>query len=144
MLNIFDFRCRYAMLLNVMNFSIGLLLSILIPQVFIVKPSPLPLSLPSNNVVLRYAQADLGAENVNLNDFNLQGRFGNETSFEIFKDANKGLVMTNTTSQAAGIFLKEQLAADTTSPGFSTYYVMNVYRIGSSPADGYVFVIAAN
>lgn len=144
MLNIFDFRCRYAILFDVMNFSFSLLLSILIPQVFIVKPSPLTISLPSNNVVLRYAQADLGSETVDLSDFNLQGRFGNETPFTINKDVNKGLVMTNTTSQAAGIFLKEQLAADTTSPGFSTYYVMNVYRIGTTPADGYVFVIAAN
>lgn len=127
-----------------MNLFFGVLLSILIPQVLIIKPNPLPISLPSNDVVLRYAQADLGSENVDLNDFNLQGRFGNGNPFAVNKDPNKGLVMTNTTSQAAGIFLKEQLAADTTSPGFSTYYVMNVYRIGTSPADGYVFVIAAN
>ena len=144
MLNIFDFHCRYAILFDVMNFYFGVLLSILIPQVSIVKPTPLPISLPSNDVVLRYAQADLGAENVDLNDFNLQGRFNNGSTYPISRDSNKGLVMTNTTAQAAGIFLKEQLAADTTSPGFSTYYVMNVYRIGTSPADGYVFVIAAN
>ncbi len=127
-----------------MNFSLGVLLSILIPQVLTVKPNPLPISLPSNNVVLRYAQADLGAENVDLNDFNLQGRFNSKEPYDVIKDPNKGLMMTNTTSQAAGVFLKEQLAADITSPGFSTYYVMNVYRIGELPADGYVFVIAAN
>jgi hypothetical protein len=127
-----------------MNFSFGVLLSILIPQVLTIKPNPLPISLPSNDVVLRYAQADLGAENVDLNDFNLQARFGNKDPYDVIKDTNKGLVMTNTRSQAAGVFLKEQLAADITSPGFSTYYVMNVYRIGELPADGYVFVIAAN
>jgi uncharacterized repeat protein (TIGR02543 family) len=127
-----------------MNFSFSILLSILIPQVLNIQPTPLPISLPENNVILRYAEADLGSDSVNLNDFNLQGRFNNGNTFDINKDANKGLVMTNTISQAASIFLKEQLAADTTSPGFSTYYVMNVYRIGTSPADGYVFVIAAN
>jgi uncharacterized repeat protein (TIGR02543 family) len=127
-----------------MNFSFAVLLSILIPQVFNIQPNPLPLNLPDNNVVLRYAEADLGSDRVNLSDFNLQGRFNNGNSFPITKDRNKGLVMTTTTSQAAGLFLKEQLAADTVSPGFSTYYVMNVYRVGSSPADGYVFVIAAN
>jgi uncharacterized repeat protein (TIGR02543 family) len=132
------------MLFNVMNFSFSILLSILIPQILNIQPTPLPISLPGNNVVLRYAEADLGSDSVNLSDFNLQGRFNNGNSFPITKDINKGLVMTTTTSQAAGLFLKEQLAADTVSPGFSTYYVMNVYRVGSSPADGYVFVIAAN
>ena len=127
-----------------MNFSFSILLSILIPQVLNIQPTPLPISLPGNNVVLRYAEADLGSDGVNLSDFNLQGRFNNGNSFPITKDRNKGLVMTTTTSQAAGLFLKEQLAADTVSPGFSTYYVMNVYRVGSRPADGYVFVIAAN
>lgn len=132
-----------------MNFSFGVLLSILIPQVLTIKPNPLPISLPSNDVVLRYAQADFGAEDVYLSDIekdlNLQGEFTQtKKSYPIEKKTNKGLVMTTTDWQAAGIFLKEQLAADITSPGFSTYYVMNVYRIGELPADGYVFVIAAN
>jgi uncharacterized repeat protein (TIGR02543 family) len=128
-----------------MNFSFSVLLSILIPQVLNIQSNPLPISLPENNVVLRYAEADLGSDSVNLSDFNLQGRFGNTlTSYPITQNSNKGLVMTYTKDQAAGIFLKEQLAADTVSPGFSTYYVMNVYRVGSRPADGYVFVIAAN
>ena len=132
-----------------MNFSFGVLLSILIPQVLTIKPNPLPISLPSNDVVLRYVQADFGAEDVYLSDIekdlNLQGEFTQtKKSYPIEKKTNKGLVMTTTDWQAAGIFLKEQLAADITSPGFSTYYVMNVYRIGELPADGYVFVIAAN
>jgi uncharacterized repeat protein (TIGR02543 family) len=128
-----------------MIISFNILLSILIPQVLNIQSNPLPISLPENNVVLRYAEADLGSDSVNLSDFNLQGRFGNTlTSYPITQNSNKGLVMTYTTGQAAGIFLKEQLAADTVSPGFSTYYVMNVYRVGSRPADGYVFVIAAN
>ena len=139
-----NFQRRYAILFDVMNFSFSILLSILIPQILNIQPTPLPISLPGNNVVLRYAEADLGSDSVNLSDFNLQGRFNNGNSFPITKDRNKGLVMTTTTSQAAGLFLKEQLAADIVSPGFSTYYVMNVYRVGSSPADGYVFVIAAN
>ena len=90
-------------------------------------------------VVLRYAQDDLGASDVNTADFNLQGN-----GVTVTKNTSKGLVMTTGAGQASSIFLKEQLAADATKPGFSTYFVMNVYKLNPGPADGYVFIIAAN
>lgn len=90
-------------------------------------------------VVLRYAQDDLGASSVDTSDFNLQG---NDVS--VTKNTSKGLVMTTGAGQASSVFLKEQLAADATNPGFSTYFVMNVYKLTPGPADGYVFIIAAN
>jgi uncharacterized repeat protein (TIGR02543 family) len=93
----------------------------------------------SNQTILRYAQDNLGDAQVSLTDFNIQG-----SGVTVNKNANKGIVMTTGGGQASAVFLKEQLAADPVSPGFSTYYVMNVYRLSPGPADGYVFVIAAN
>ena len=93
----------------------------------------------SGATVLRFAQDDLGSSSQSLSDFNIQG-----SGVTVSKNVNKGIVMTTGGSQASSVFLKEQLAADATSPGFSTYFVMNVYRLNPGPADGYVFVIAAN
>lgn len=93
----------------------------------------------SQPTILRYAQDDLGASSVALSDFNIQGN-----GVTVNKNTNKGIVMTTGGGQASSVFLKEQLAADATSPGFSTYFVMNVYKLSPGPADGYVFVIAAN
>lgn len=92
-----------------------------------------------NSVNLRYAQADLGAENISTQDLNFNGN-----NVTVQKNTNKGLVMTTSTGQASSIFLKEQLKANEINPGFSTYFVMNVYRLNPGPADGYVFVIAAD
>jgi len=95
--------------------------------------------LPVNSVNLRYAQTDLGAEGVSTQDLNFNGN-----NVTVQKNTNKGLVMTTSTAQASSIFLKEQLKANEVNPGFSTYFVMNVYRLNPGPADGYVFVIAAD
>ncbi len=95
--------------------------------------------LPFNSVNLRYAQSDLGAEGVSTQDLNFNGN-----NVTVQKNTNKGLVMTTGTFQASSIFLKEQLKANEVNPGFSTYFVMNVYRLNPGPADGYVFVIAAD
>ncbi|MFZ9138921.1 MAG: InlB B-repeat-containing protein [Bacilli bacterium] len=94
---------------------------------------------PTNSVNLRYAQADLGDPSVSTQDLNFNGN-----NVTVQKNANKGLVMTTSTGQASSIFLKEQLKANENQPGFSTYFVMNVYRLNPGPADGYVFVIAAD
>lgn len=91
------------------------------------------------NTVLRYAQNDLGAADVSTSDFNFNGN-----NVTVSKNTNKGLVMTTGGSQASSIFLKEQMASDPIRPGFSTYFVMNVYKLSPGPADGYMFVIAAN
>ncbi len=91
------------------------------------------------STVLRFAQDDLGNASQSLSDFNIQG-----SGVTVAKNANKGIVMTTGGGQASSVFLKEQLAADATSPGFSTYFVMNIYKLTPGPADGYVFVIAAN
>jgi uncharacterized repeat protein (TIGR02543 family) len=97
------------------------------------------LSASASSTVLRYAQDDLGAAAVATSDFNFNG-----TNVSVTKNTSKGLVMTTGGSQASSIFLKEQMAANPTRPGFSTYFVMNVYRLNPGPADGYMFVIAAN
>jgi uncharacterized repeat protein (TIGR02543 family) len=58
----------------------------------------------------------------------------------------QGAVMTNSTSQTSSLFTKTQMAkANPTSPGFSTYFVMDIYKTNSQvPADGYVFTLANN
>jgi hypothetical protein len=101
--------------------------------------APLNVNASSSPTVLRFAQGDLGSANQSLTDFNIQG-----SGVTVAKNTNKGLVMTTGGAQASSVFLKQQLAADATRPGFSTYFVMNVYRLDPGPADGYVFVIAAN
>lgn len=93
----------------------------------------------SANTVLRYAQDDLGAASVATSDFNFNGN-----GVTVTKNTQKGFVMTTGGGQASSVFLKEQMAADPTRPGFSTYFVMNVYKLTPGPADGYMFVIAAN
>ena len=97
------------------------------------------LSTSASSTVLRYAQDDLGAASVATSDFNFNG-----SNVTVSKNASRGLVMTTGGAQASSIFLKEQMAAYPTRPGFSTYFVMNVYRLNPGPADGYMFVIAAN
>ena len=98
------------------------------------------ISIPvTNNINLRYAEADLGSNQVSLADLNLQGN-----GVTVQQNQTKDLVMTTRTGQASSIFLKEQLKTSEDQPGFSTYFVMNVYRLNPGPADGYVFVIAAN
>jgi uncharacterized repeat protein (TIGR02543 family) len=101
--------------------------------------APLNVNASSSPTVLRFAQGDLGSANQSLTDFNIQG-----SGVTVAKNTNKGIVMTTGGAQASSVFLKQQLAADATRPGFSTYFVMNVYRLDPGPADGYVFVIAAN
>jgi uncharacterized repeat protein (TIGR02543 family) len=58
----------------------------------------------------------------------------------------QGAVMTNSTGQTSSLFTKTQMAkANPTSPGFSTYFVMDIYKTNSDvPADGYVFTLANN
>jgi uncharacterized repeat protein (TIGR02543 family) len=138
MLTIFDFLSIYGILfeLSMKKYQIfAFLLTFITP--FITRHSGQVFA--SQPTILRYAQDDLGATSVSLNDFNIQGN-----SVTVNKNTNKGIVMTTGGGQASSVFLKEQLAADATSPGFSTYFVMNVYKISPGPADGYVFVIAAN
>ena len=79
----------------------------------------------------------------NLNDFIRDDNL-NEPTFP-FLNA-QGAVMTNSTSQTSSLFTKTQMAkANPTSPGFSTYFVMDIYKTNSQvPADGYVFTLANN
>ena len=117
----------------------GFILFMMLLGVYHTIPSTFNNTEAAGPVVLRYAQDDLGASDVNTADFNLQGN-----GVTVTKNTSKGLVMTTGAGQASSIFLKEQLAADATKPGFSTYFVMNVYKLNPGPADGYVFIIAAN
>ena len=107
------------------------------------------ISLPGNllnsyandsEVLLRYANEDLGTLQ-SLNDFNIMK---NNNDFNVTNDVNKGLIMTTGFGQASSVYLKEQMAVDQTSPGFSTYFVMNVYKLNTSSGDGYTFIIAAD
>ena len=79
----------------------------------------------------------------NLNDFIRDDNL-NEPTFP-FLNA-QGAVMTTSTSQTSSLFTKTQMAkANLTSPGFSTYFVMDIYKTNSQvPADGYVFTLANN
>ena len=122
-----------------MNFSKIAFSLITLSIVSVLVPKNVIETQASGATVLRFAQDDLGASGQSLSDFNIQG-----SSVTVTKNANKGIVMTTGGSQASSVFLKEQLAADAASPGFSTYFVMNVYKLTPGPADGYVFVIAAN
>jgi uncharacterized repeat protein (TIGR02543 family) len=57
---------------------------------------------------------------------------------------SSGVFLTNSTQQASSVFLERQFNASSDG-GFSTYFVLDVYSAGSvTPADGVVFVIAAN
>jgi uncharacterized repeat protein (TIGR02543 family) len=56
-------------------------------------------------------------------------------------EENKGIVFTDNTSQASALFLDKKIAGS--ESGFSTYFVMDVYKTNSSkPADGFVFLLA--
>jgi hypothetical protein len=98
------------------------------------------LSAYANNsqVLLRYAEENLGSLQT-LNDFNIS-----TSNVVVTRDTTRGIVMTTGGSQASSVFLKEQMAVDQTSPGFSTYFVMNVYKLNAGSGDGYVFIISAN
>lgn len=79
----------------------------------------------------------------NLNDFIRDDNLNGPT----FPFLNaQGAVMTTSTSQTSSLFTKTQMAkANPTSPGFSTYFVMDIYKTNSEvPADGYVFTLANN
>jgi uncharacterized repeat protein (TIGR02543 family) len=99
----------------------------------------------NQNTFLRYANDNLGGLS-NLNAFNVTRIAQSGSSLAtVGANASKGLILTTGTGQATGVFLKEQMAADIASPGFSTYFVMNIYRLNTDlPADGYVFVVAAD
>ena len=123
-----------------MNFSKIAFSVITLSLITGITPKPfLGAQATGTSTVLRYAQDDLGSASQSLSDFNIQG-----SGVTVAKNASKGIVMTTGGGQASSVFLKEQLAADATNPGFSTYFVMNVYKLTPGPADGYVFVIAAN
>jgi uncharacterized repeat protein (TIGR02543 family) len=96
---------------------------------------------------LRFANDNLGGLN-NLTDFfniNAVAQQGHTRANVSTEDLPKGLVLTTGTGQATSVFLKERMAADIANPGFSTYFVMNIYRLNTAlPADGYVFVVAAD
>ncbi len=80
----------------------------------------------------------------NLNDFI---RDDHQVGTPTFPFINaQGAVMTNSTGQTSSLFTKTQMAkANPTSPGFSTYFVMDIYKTNSGvPADGYVFTLANN
>lgn len=96
--------------------------------------------MANQNIVMRFANDNLSSLS-DLSSFNI---VKSSSSFNVNIDANRGVVMTSSTGQASSLFLKEQMAVNPTSPGFSTYFVMNTYKITSMPADGFVFVIAAN
>jgi uncharacterized repeat protein (TIGR02543 family) len=140
MLTIFDFLSIYGILveLSMKKYQIFALAITFITPFITRHPTQVFASQPT---ILSYAQDDLGASSVSLNDFNIEGK-----DVTVNKDTNKGIVMTTDFSQASSVFLKERLAADPTRPGFSTYFVMNVYKLNDThtPADGYMFVIAAN
>ena len=93
-----------------------------------------------NQILLRYAQENIGSLQT-LNDFNIMK---NNNNFNVTNDVNKGLIMTTGFGQASSVYLKEQMAVDQTSPGFSTYFVMNVYKLNAGSGDGYTFIIAAD
>jgi uncharacterized repeat protein (TIGR02543 family) len=99
------------------------------------------LSAYANNsqVLLRYAEENLGSLQT-LSDFKI--RTNSDISF--VEHNTKGIVMTTGFGQASSVFLKEQMAVDQSSPGFSTYFVMNVYKLDAGSGDGYVFIISAN
>jgi uncharacterized repeat protein (TIGR02543 family) len=91
-----------------------------------------------NQILLRYAEENIGSLQT-LNDFNIS-----TSNVVVTNDFTKGIVMTTGGGQASSVFLKEQMAVDQTSPGFSTYFVMNVYKLNAGSGDGYVFIISAN
>ena len=93
----------------------------------------------NNQILLRYAQENLGSLQT-LSDFNIS----KNSNFSVAQDNTKGIVMTTGFGQASSVFLKEQMAVDQSSPGFSTYFVMNVYKLNAGSGDGYVFIISAN
>ena len=80
----------------------------------------------------------------NLNDFIRDDHNSGAPTFP-FLNA-QGAVMTTSTGQTSSLFTKTQMAkANPTSPGFSTYFVMDIYKTNSQvPADGYVFTLANN
>jgi uncharacterized repeat protein (TIGR02543 family) len=116
------------------NAFLILLISNLIPQNFS------NFFVHASSIPLRYSQENLGTLQT-LSDFNISK---NSLNFNVNLDQNKGIVMTTAGGQASSVFLKEQMAVNQGSPGFSTFFVMNVYRLNPGPADGYVFVISAN
>ena len=97
------------------------------------------LSIETPAIYLSVAEDNFSDQDIDLSQFNFNSR-----NMTVAQDNAKGLVMTTGTGQASSIFLNQQLATDANRPGFSTYFVMNTYRTSPTPADGYVFIIAAN
>ncbi len=108
--------------------------------VYVAPLKPISPLLADQNIVMRFANDNLSTL-TDLSSFNI---VRNTNSFNVSINENRGVVMTSATGQASSLFLKEQMAVNPASPGFSTYFVMNTYKITSMPADGFVFVIAAN
>jgi uncharacterized repeat protein (TIGR02543 family) len=69
---------------------------------------------------------------------------GNTRAFRQSMIANTGgIILTNSTSQTSSVFIEDQMSRlNVENKGFSTYFQMEVQRVGFSHADGFVFIMA--
>ena len=102
------------------------------------------LSVQGNDTIyIKLIEDDINSTTYNADFFNTNSTLSNIP----YVDDTKGIVLTSgSQGMASSFFLNEKMSrASNTSPGFSTYFQMNIYRGSSSqPADGIVFVVAAN